>query len=124
MPGFQTTTTYYNPSLNGVPVGATSPSTATPLVAVSFSENVTFTEAKVGIVGADKVVAFDAMVTAIDTAVQSWISTTLSIDIATADVDYNAEIFAYADVVSADEVWLNDASSNFYIEVNIKVRVY
>lgn len=118
MAGFQTTNTIISTGL-AAPSGHGQSTSATALVSVTIRESVTFSVA-----GSNRTTTaaagFDAVISAIDTAVQGWIQNTAGVDIATKDVDYIATVYG----IDLDSIYLNDATAAFSVKVDLQIRVY
>jgi hypothetical protein len=123
MPGFQTTTVFTQ-NLGNIPSGVSTPTSAASLAAVSLEENLSLTIGKTGLVNADPAVGFDALVTAVGTAVETWVDTTLGVDITAKNVDYRAAIYSLSNFEVAVDAYSPDSANNFVVQVRVQVRIY
>lgn len=119
MAGFQTVSTIISTGLEA-PSGHSQNTSATALASVSLHEKQSFSIAASGTRAATAAAGFDAVIAAVTTAVQTWIDTTLGVDITAKDVDYIATVYA----IALDSPYLNDASAAYSVSVDIQVRIY
>lgn len=105
------------------PAGHSQSTSETPLTSQQILEKPALTIAASGVVAATAVAGFDALFTAIESAVDTYIGTTLGVDTASNSVDYNA-IVTVIELPAVTDIYLNDANRDYLVSVTVKVRIY
>lgn len=119
MAGFQTTTVAVRSDFDA-PDGHTVTTNPTALSSVTATERLTLTLPASGFRAATAAAGFDALAVDVETAVETWVGTTLGVNTGSKNVDYIATIFS----VEPASIYTNDANTNYTVGVEVKVRVY
>ena len=105
------------------PTGISSQTSEASISGIQITENIEVEVAANTVENATKATAYDALVTAVNTAVQTVIGTTWGIDTTGNTVDYNAKIFRVKRGTTPTDIYLPAANVDFVVSVELSVKV-
>lgn len=105
------------------PSGHSQLTTSPGITGVDITETTTLSLAASGFVGATQSAGFDALFTDIETAIDAYIGTDLGVDTSGNSVDYVATV-QRIELSDNNDLYLNDATRNVAVVVNILIRIY
>lgn len=125
MAGFTNTRVYINTNkVLNAPDGHNIPTAPDSNVgAADIEETETFQLTAGDYTNADEATAFDALIAALETAIETLIGTTWGVPTASKTIDYNAEIISVKRGLASDSIFLAEANDKFVIIVNLSIAI-
>lgn len=124
MADFTDTRVYINTNkVKNSPAGHTIPTAAIEIGDADIEEEETFQFTAGTYANADEATAFDALIAALETAIEALIETTWGVDTTTKTVDYNAEVISITRGLAPDAIFLAEANDVFIIKVNLSIAI-